>query len=184
MISLPPLRRASLRAFAVSLWLCLGSLVAVIAGARGGLGWALLGPVATSWLPIVGWLKPDVFERSYRLWNRLAKAFARRAQRFVLLVCYRTVFCVIRRPNARLVLDRPGDGASGWVRGTTLELNSYGSQDEVPLPADVRWVRLLTSWALRRGEPWLLPTLPLLILVSALDTNRESAPTANIYTLY
>ena len=129
-------------------------------------------------------LRPETVAIPYRMWNTMILWYVRLARAWVALVCFFTIFTIVGRAGSALRLNHPSGRSSLWVpfetgtetdhRGVTVEDSSNRS-----------WVPAFLSWAARTGNWWAYSLLPFLVLMSALEPERErSTVPTSIYTLY
>jgi hypothetical protein len=178
-------RRATLRAFWLSLSLFVGCLVALGARwAQARYPWAAGGAAAALFFGMA-LIDEALAWRVYRAWNRfLARPIARAIQRLTLRLC----FFIIRaaalagRPDMRLTPAKPGPG---WSTRTSLPRERYEDLFFAATGAfgsDRRGQ--YRRWAAHSGHGWALALLPFLALLRWVDPEEEKATAANIYTLF
>jgi hypothetical protein len=120
----------------------------------------------------------------YRFWVRASRLYARIARRALLLLTY-AVLSVVGLAGNSLGIARPAAGRSLWHARGTLPPAAYGSQFDAPgRPWTGRPWRAVIDWAARSGNGWLLFVVPLLVLVSLLDTEDPDRYPPGIYTLF
>lgn len=163
-------------------------------GLSGGLLFGLAGLIHAGWLaPAVAWLlvcgatatlAPGLWARPYDLWSRAASRFARLGRRWVLAVLLHVVFRAVGLAGSRLVRSRHA-GASGWTPRTSLDPASYSSAS-AGAAARPRsgFLSNLVALAREPGNLWIVPLVPLFVLLRALDRWDEVELPRNIYTLY
>ena len=167
--------------------LCLGIAAAAAAmGALAGLPHPLaIGAAAALIGGGLGMLRPGIVSPLYALWNRAARAYARRARRAILAVYYYMAFAAGRLAGSSVRLRGPGDGASGWVPRRSLAPEEYpGQAPAAGASGEGWWPVVLVRWSVRSGRPWVIALLPLFVLLRALEAKETEAVHSNIYTLY
>jgi hypothetical protein len=180
--AMPSVRLSYRRAEVVPFWI-LGTVVASLSL---GLVSAFFGSATPSaWAAAggAGLLLPGLFwtpwwQNGIWVWNGVLRRSAIALRRYVLAVCYYTVFAAVSRVSPRLDLVPPQTGASGW-RGSRHE------RAVQPVPDLVEWYHGLHACAKNPGNAWiwcLLPPLFLLILLR--EEHLESVPPGSTYTLY
>ena len=129
--------------------------------------------------------RPEWWMLPYRVWSKLARVFASVARPYLLLVCFYTIFPVLRFLGSSFISFPGISPESAWVERGTLPVTMYGSQHHaVQERAGVcGWVRSYGSWAMRSGQPWVLALLPFLILLSMVRTGSRKPHFLRISTL-
>lgn len=182
-----PPRRAWLRSF----WLVSSAASGVFVGLLSALlvapVWFATGVILACVMAVPGLLWPQLVSRPYRVWNWMARSFARRA-RFVLMgLCYFVIFVAVGRAGSLLQLRRPSSNTSLWLPRGTLASSAYFHQYDAPAPElpQTGRLRAYLSWALGSGNAWAVCLVPFLLLLKPLQAEQEgsSFPT-NIYTLF
>jgi hypothetical protein len=185
MLALPPVRRATLRSFWLALSVVGGLLLSLLAAlvTSGSFAWGI-GLAFVFALPGVLW--PEMISLPYRVWNRLARDFARYASLLVMGICFYLVLGAVSRTGSSLSLTRSSLGASLWVPHTTLVpatyINQHGIVSENTRSQD--WIATLASWGRSSGNLWACCLLPFLILLSVFATEQETNVPTDIYTLF
>ena len=159
MIGMPqPPRIAWLKSF----WLIMSVMTGILVSALGAwlvaTHWILLGVVVTVTVAIPGWLRPEVAMWSYKLWDRLARGFARYARGWLTLVCFQVVFVVVGLAGSSLGLKRPQPGRSLW-RGRETDADSTKPAVE----GGRRWIAAFCAHAMKTGNGWALCLVPFLL---------------------
>jgi len=185
MIALPyPVTRICLRSF----W----SLICLFAGVLIGVLWPLplsvgsfgLGIILALTLALPGLLWPFLVSVPYRVWNKLAREFARWTRPLIIGICY-VIFIAVGRMGTSLRLAPPTSTESRWVTRRTLAPATYVSQYSVPLKeSSQKWIPTFLSWAVHSGNLWACCLLPFLVLLSVVKTDQEDIFPADIYTLF
>jgi hypothetical protein len=180
-----PLRpgRAGLSAFRLTM----GLWLALAAGALAPLALlprAAVAVIAGGLFILVATFCPHQTEGFYRLWVRASRLYVRVARRWLLRLCY-AVIAVAGVAGSSLILARPAPGRSMWQAVDTLPPQAYASQSETPGPGRPGrpWSDLV-DWAIRSHNAWVVFMVPLLFLLSVLDTEEQRQPVAGIYTLF
>lgn len=184
MVVLPPRpRRAWLRSFGVAagLWAGLAVLLLAPFDLPGRLAAAVLVLLLGGVAPIA---RPAGSARVYRLWNRIARGYARLARAALLAVCYGVV-ALVGVAGTALRLRRPEPGESLWLARDTLATEAYGSQHDRPGKAwhGRQWAAVL-AWAARTGNGWAVFLVPFLALVATLEEDERRDVPVGIYTLF
>jgi hypothetical protein len=180
MIGMPqPPRIAWLKSF----WLIMSVLAGIFVSALGAWlvasHWIVLGVVVTLTVTLPGWLWPEIARLPYQWWDRLAREFARYARGWLTLVCFQVVFVVVGLSGSSLGLKRPRPGRSLWrARGSDADSTKPAGEDTR------RWISAFCAHAVRTGNWWAVCLVPFLLLLSALETDREENFPAGIYTLF
>lgn len=173
--------------------------VGVLAGGAGGLAtWLLSGSAGLALVLAAGvaagavgagWNRPVEARKVYDSWNRLARALARRARRWLSGLCYYAVItgAALVHRDSDFRTGPPSDGRSGWKERGTLPSTAYGSTDRWGRPdgpASSR-IREFLRWAWRSGHWWAVTLLPVIVLMKAFERRGgpQDAP-SSIYTLY
>ena len=185
MITLPPPTRSSLRIFWLLICLCAGFLISVLSAPLLSHGSLSLGTFLALGLALPGLLWPFSISVPYRLWNKLAREFARWARASIMAICY-VIFIAVSATGTSLNLDRPPSTQSRWIRRGTVAPAAYISQDSGTWKgsSEKGWIFAFLSWAVRSGALWACCLLPFLVLLSAFDTEQEYSVPTNIYTLF
>jgi hypothetical protein len=177
-------RRAWVRAFSATAGL--GIAIATAVAVRLGLQWTValcvVLPVAAG---VGATLRPREAAVAYRLWNLMARAYARVARAVLLALCYMVLFTVVGIAGSSVRLQRPRAGESLWFPRSTLATSTYWSQSEQPdRPwSHHRWIGMFV-WAFRSGNSWAVLLIPFLMLVAVLEHGEEQRFPAGIYTLF
>ena len=148
--------------------------------------WFWVGVILILGLALFGILQPASVSRPYRFWNRMAGYFARRASLLLMAICYFVIFVAVGLAGARILIAAPVPIQSMWVPRRTEAPAEYASQydcETKEVPAE-NWISVLLSWARRSGNLWACCLLPFLLLLSYLETGKESSVSGSIYTLY
>jgi hypothetical protein len=178
-------------AFLKSFWLviCIGSgmfvgaLVSLLVSTR----WGIMVAAAAALVAWLGLLRPQIAATPYRIWNKLARTFARYARGWLLLICFYVVFLGVGRAGSPIRLLPPIASKSLWVpweiHAAGVQESCRGVIEENGLPRG--WVLPFIRWATRTRNWWAYCLVPFLALLSVLDTEgEESAFPAGIYTLF
>lgn len=136
-----------------------------------------------------GWSRPLGARRLYAFWNRLARALARRARRWLSVLCYYAVVSAVALAHrgSGFRTGPPSDGRSGWLGRATLPATAYGSTDRRGRPGvpASRPMREYLGWARRSGHWWVVALLPMVVLMKAFErTGGPREAPSSIYTLY
>ena len=179
-------RRAFLKSFGLTVAFVVALMMATISWQTGSLLLVLGGVPAALALAVSATLRPEWWLVLYRVWNKLGLVYATAARPFLLLVCYYTIFPVLRFLGSSFISFPAVSPESAWVQRGTLPVTMYGSQHHaVQDQAGVcGWVRSYTSWAMRSKQPWALALLPFLIFFSLLERGKDTSYPADIYTLF
>jgi hypothetical protein len=184
MMLLPsPPRRVTLRAFWIVLSASAG-LVFAVAGAVLGLpGWPVAGALVAIVLAIPGWVWPVAIERPYRVWNGLAGGCARFARLALTGLCF-FVTSAAALAGSPIVMRRTS--GSGWFRRPTLPAATYLSPSRDPGTgrSPDGGLRHLVGSARESGAWWAVTLVPLLWLLSMVQTSERGSFGGDIYTLY
>lgn len=172
----------------------LGLVVAVAAAvAAGGLAllaglswpWVLAGAAAVAFVgSAAARRRPDRLRPLHHVWRRAASAYARRARRAVLAICYHAVVVAAGRSETRLRLRPSRRDESQWTPRATLPADEYGGQGGGLRSARTTASGDLRAWARAAGQPWALFLVPFLLLLAAFDPHDEPGSPESIYTLY
>jgi NAD(P)-dependent dehydrogenase (short-subunit alcohol dehydrogenase family) len=179
------LRLSYRRAETVGFWI-IGTLLwsLAVAGAAAALGaaapwtWAAAG-AALLMLPRAGWR--EWFQAGVWGWNTTVRLVAPALRRYVLAVCYYTLFSAVGISGSMMDLTS-GGASSGWrptprpapPGGADPRSEAHGSGHQGLLDA-----------ARRMNAPWVVFLLPLIFLLRLLsDEARDNTPPGNTYTLY
>src|SRR5438552_6174186 len=95
MISLPPPRRAPLRAFWLVQSICAGFLVLTVAALVAGPPYILVGIILGLMMALPGFWRPHAILGLYRAWDRWAENYALLARMLLLRICYYVVFAAV-----------------------------------------------------------------------------------------
>jgi len=150
----------------------------------------LIGVVTTGVLLLVGLRRERGIDRVYGRWNRWARAYSRRAQRWVTAVLYWTVIAVAARAGARgLTLE-----GSPWLQRGTLRESGYAGQGSgagtealergKPQEPQGHEPQGLVRWMVRSERSWAIGLLPFLGILRALDVKAQRSVASDTYTLY
>lgn len=147
---------------------------------------AAVGITITAVTVYAAWKGPNRFDGVYNLWNRVAKAYARRARTVTIAVCFFTIIAAAGLTGGALDLRlRPEGGTdSRWTGRTTVSPEEYPGQGRGLRSARSGSLGDLSTWATRSGNGWTLFLMPFLALVSAFDIRDNVAAPDGIYTLY
>jgi hypothetical protein len=189
MITLPrfPPRRAWLRSFWIVISLVSGSMVSILCVLLISPRWFASGVVLVLVMAVPGLLRPQIASLPYRTWNKLARGVVRVARLWVTGVCFYIIFVTVGLTGSHARLVQPTSNGSLWVARRTPASTAYGlKHDGVPQEfAQKGWIRAYLVWARQPGNLWAVCLLPFLILISALENDRNQNPVAaNIYTLF
>jgi hypothetical protein len=123
-------------------------------------------------------------EYLYRLWVRGSRLYARIARWWLLALCH-AVFSIVGVAGSSLILARPAPGGSMWQDAHALSTEAYASQFE---GRGHGWPgrpwRSLFDWTARSDNVWFIFVIPLVFLLSALDTGEPAPQSTDIYTLF
>ena len=166
--------------------LLLGFLTLLASGAPGWMG-PLMGVLTTGVLLLVGLRRERGIDRVYGRWNRWARAYSRRARRWITAVLYWTVVAVAARAGARgLALE-----GSPWLQRGTLAPSGYpgqgsGAGTEAPERGESQGQERqgLLRWLVRSQRSWAIGLLPFLGILRALDVKAQRSVASDTYTLY
>ena len=174
-----------------SFWLVIslgsGLLVGVFLSLLVSPPWLALGVAIALVSALPGLLRPETVSIFYRKWNTLTHWFTRVARAWIALVYFLVVFTVVGRVGSTLKLVRPIGISSMWVPLETDAENENSRFRGVTVEhsPDSGWVSAFLPWAARPGNWWCFSLLPFLVLLSALESEREqSTVPTSIYTLY
>ena len=175
--------RAGLSAFRLTM----GLWLALAAGALAPLALlprAAVAVMAGGLFILVATFCPHQTEGFYRLWVRASRLYVRVARRWLLGLCYGVV-SVAGVAGSSLILARPAPSRSMWQAADTLPPQAYASQSETLGPGwpGRPWSDLV-DWAMRSHNVWVVFMVPLLFLLSTLDTEQQSTPETGVYTLF
>ena len=175
--------RAWVRAFwlAMACWAALAVGVVLPGGPGERAAAAAIAAVLVGAVPVVSYRGARTL---YRLAVRASRLYARIARFAVLALCYGIVFVAVGAAGSALRLRRPAPGDSLWEAGQTLPADAHRSQHGAGSPGVRRRWRALLAWATDSGNAWILPLVPFLFLVAALDTEDEAPYPVGIYTLF
>jgi hypothetical protein len=182
MILLPPNpQRAWLRSFWAAGCLVGAMLVGTLACLYGA-KWLSLAAVIVI-LFTAGTIAPHWLVRPYRAWNKLARLYARYAERLVLRIAFTTVCVPAGWAAPRIQVRRPASEGSLWLaRQKQTSIDQARGKNDKPTET---WVARYLAWARQSREIWRLALLPFLIVLAALhSTEQESTVPENIYTLF
>ena len=130
----------------------------------------------------IGLLTPEAFAAPYRVWNGLARRYARMAQAITMIVAFHLVFTVVARGGTRFqrtVSKRD----SGWSPKASPDLRTQaGYVPASGTPDD--WDRRLREWSRGGASRWSLFLLPFLHLLDAFEGQKRVKTAEDIYTLY
>ena len=179
------------RAWLMSFWLVSSAASGVLVGLLSALlvapGWIGAGVILALVMAVPGLLWPRLVSRPYRVWNRLARYFARCARLVLMGICYGVIFVAVGRAGSSLQLRRPPSTTSLWSPRATLASAAYFHQYDAaaPQPPQTGWLRSYLSWARGSGNVCAVCLVPFLLLLKPLQAEQEgsSFPT-NIYTLF
>lgn len=184
-LPLPPLRRATLRAFWIAVCLELGILVGLAALLPIPPAGLIAGLAAVAALLAAGCLSPEQVAPAYRFWNRGASRFAVAAARWIAGICYYTVFAAAALSGSPVLRRWPRQPASNWSRRDRLPEAAYGSTWRLQSGMSAAGsLRPFVSWALKSGNSWAVVLVPFLLLLRALDSQPPQHVPSDLYTLY
>ena len=166
---------------ALALWVGLGVGVALPGGPGERAVVAALAAVLVGAVPVVRYREARAL---YRFGVRASRLYARVARFALLALCYGIVFVAVGAAGSALRLGRPAPGESLWESGRTLPAGAYRSQHGAGSPGPRRRWRAIMAWATDSGNAWVLPLVPFLLLIAALDTEDEAPYPVGIYTLF
>ena len=180
-----PPRREDLQGFGLAVGFLGGVLAAWIVGVPTGSGLLALAVGFALWIGVSGlaWRRPDLLEPVYRGWNRAAKAYARRARRVVLGICFFTVIAVVRLAGGKLEIGSQTE-ESRWRSRTTLSADEYRGLGRGRGSGHEAREGNLRAWASRSGNGWIVFLIPFLRIIEAFDVRDGIATPEGIYTLY
>jgi hypothetical protein len=180
-------RRALVRSF----WLTLSMLSLVpwlvLAWWFRAAGFVAAGVVAAALLALIALLHEDVVWRVYRAWNRrLVRPFGSAAARAVMRICYFIVFFAVGAAGSRMPLATRHGASTTWTPRGSLPRDAYRTLFGAASPggAPGAWIPDYVRWARQTGNLWSVSLLPFLAVLRLLPREGESAPQANIYTLF
>lgn len=181
-----PPDREQLQAFGLVVALAVAGLAAVLGWRLGASATAVavVAAVAAAALSAAAWRRPDAFEGGYRLWRRAASAYARRARKALLAICYYTVVAAAGRRPGGLRFGPSDAGESQWTPRATLPPEEYGGQGGGLRTARTGASGDLSAWARSSGHLWTLFLIPFLLLLASFDPHDEPGSPESIYTLY
>ncbi len=181
--SLPPPRRAHLRAFWLIQSAYIGVLGAILGRAVGLPRYVFTGIILGLLVALFGFAWPQATAGFYRSWARWAENYGRWAKRWLLRICYYFVFTPAGCVGSTISGERR---ESMWVPRSTLSPLTYGSPHDLPFPGCTRH-RLgayYPGWAYKSGHLWALGLWPFLFLIAALDDENPDRYSGHIYTLF
>jgi hypothetical protein len=184
MILLPsPPRRVTLRAFWIVLSASAGLVFAVAGAVLGFPLWPVAGAVVALGLGVPGWVWPATVERPYQLWNGVAEACARFARLALTGLCF-LVVSAAAMAGSPIVMGRTS--RSGWFRRPTLPAATYLSPSRAPGNgrSPDGGLRHLVGSSRESGAWWAITLVPLLWLLSMVQTSERGSFGGDIYTLY
>ena len=175
-----PLRRTYVAVFwalVVAVVAIGAGIMAAAAGAPMPWGWSGAGVL---FLLLPRAVSPVWFETCVRAWNAGTRLVSRALRRYILFVCYHTVFRALAFGEGQEALAPapPADG-SMWRR---RENNSWLESAAAP-PA--LWTDGLWTYGRVSGSRWTLVLFPILHLLNVLrEEGHDRAPSSSTYTLY
>ena len=182
--SLPPPRRAHLRAFWLVQSTYIGVLVTIIARAVGlRFNILLLGIFIWLLVALFGLAWPQAVAGFYRSWARWAENYGRWAKKWLLRICYYLVLTPAGCASSAISGERR---ESMWAPRSTFSPLTYGSPHDLPFPGCTRGriAAYYPGWASKSGHLWALGLLPFLFLIAALDDKSTDRYSGHIYTLF
>lgn len=184
MINLPyhP-RRAWLRSYGLVTALGGGLMLSAMALLLRSPAWTLLGAGCAVAGAVIALGAPQRLFLPYRVWNKLAREYAKLARAILLRVCYFVVFAAVGRAGSTLPLAGPASARSAWTQRPGAGESSVGNRSVVA--SEEEWVGRLIHWARTSGHAWSISLLPFLVLLSVLrsDQDADGSP-SEIYTLF
>ena len=186
LMTLPPERHTCLISFWLAGLLAIGLLSGAVAARFMSMTALGCGSMLALAVGSVALLWPERIAGPYRLWNRVARAFARRMRTVLLGICFYVIFVAVGRAGSSLLLARLTASESTWVPRGTLARDAYGNQHAMPTKAPSRrgWPVAFLSWSVRSGNWWACSLLPFLILLLAYESEQEHHFPEGIYTLF
>ncbi|HKK08801.1 MAG TPA: hypothetical protein VKA44_07955 [Gemmatimonadota bacterium] len=181
-----PPDREGLQGFGIAIGLLAAAALVLVAWALGVAPALALGAGLIVWMLAAGlaWRRPEKLEGAYAGWNRLARAFGRRAAAVVLGVSFYLVVLAAAGAGRTRGLPDMGPAGPAWKPRGTLGADEYGGLGGGRRSAGSGSARELARWARGTGRAWILLLIPFLLLLDAFDVSgREEAP-SSIYTLY
>jgi len=187
MICLPayPPSNAVLRSFWVVLSsLCIAIVLAYVVIAKPD-RWAYLPWGALVVIGLISLRQPKLLALAYRIWNKLAREFSKKAQAYAVTVCYLVIVSTMRLCGSRILRKRPAQttlwtphmssGSEGYRR-----LYSSGGAAH----RNRNWLVTYSIWVFHSGNYWALSLLPFIAMLHWLDTEIEDSFPQNLYTLF
>jgi len=176
---------ATLRAFWISLHLTVGGVGILLAAAVSSRSLTRVSAALFLSLTLGLFVGQRFLLNAYRRWNRVGLLLGNLGTGWLLRLIFYLLFSVLGRTGSTLDLNTASRfGSMGFVIKRAGTGNFYFEYHEGPSSRRLGWLRICVSWAWGRGRRWFLPVVPLLWLLSILDTQREDALPTNIYTLY
>lgn len=181
-----PHRRAWLRGFWLTMSLACGVLAGALAwglSAGGRVAVALIAAIAVA---VPGLLRPDLVRPPLRVWNALARLFARAATVWLTTVAFHVVVGAMRGTGSSLRLPPPTPGDSLWTPWPEGRAgNALADGIVAARSSRSGWVGDFLSWVRASANLWGLALLPLLLVLSTFETTQDvETPPPGIYTLY
>jgi hypothetical protein len=164
-----------------------GSMVSIFCALLISPRWFACGAVLALVMAVPGLLRPQIVSLPYRTWNKLAQGFVRVARLWVTGVCFYVIFVTVGLTGSYARLAQPTSNESLWVARGTHASTAYDPKHDGMLQefAQKGWIRAYFAWARQSGNLWAVCLLPFLILLAALENDRNQNPVAgNIYTLF
>lgn len=162
-------------AFGTGVWL----------GSGAGVTIALVLAVAAAGAVFVAGMRRErrLVSRIYDRWNRMARAYGRRARGAVTTIWFWAVFTPMAWSGEK---SRLAVGGARWARRGTLSPEGYGDLGTDGTPVDREGgLEDFARWTVRSGRSWGLCLIPLLWSLRVLDTRKARvAPSSDVYTLY
>jgi len=184
MFTLPPPRRAYLRAFSLVQSAYIGVLVTILAAAVGMRRFILPGIIVGLLMALSGLVWPQAMASFYGSWTRWAGNYGRWAKGLLVRICYYFVLTPVARAGATTGDER--NRKSMWTPRSTLSPLTYGSQYDLPFPGSnrSRTAAYYPGWAYKSSNLWALGLLPFLVMIAALDEESKERYSGHIYTLF
>jgi hypothetical protein len=185
-IILPSPRIAYLRSFSLALTLlhlCIACILAYSLPVQPALFVFLFLLVG---FPLIGILQPAWMKAAYTAWNSGAGLFARAARVILTGICFYIIFLAVGRAGSRMDLHPPKREKSLWNPKGTLPGAAFDREFAAVESSGAAkgWIRGYSFWARNSGQIWALFLLPFLVMLSALDSHRDSRLPDGVYTLF
>jgi len=145
------------------------------------------GLMATGALVTLEWLCPYSLFPLYRIWNRMAAAYARLLHKWVRMISFYLIFSAVGLFGKQDPFRKQHPGKSNWKVKTTLENHTYRSQwngKNGPFKPGFNWILSFAGWTALKKNMWMVLLLPHLLLLRISSGKQEEKSQSDIYTLY